>query len=96
MLVLGLTLLPFNPPAMADETKPLPPQSASQSIKSLLDKPPFKNPETVTRYRFGEEKPVVKNKAHSDGKLPAWLQALLDNLNSNTFKPVAQGLEVLL
>jgi hypothetical protein len=96
MLVLGLTLLPFNPPAMADETKPLPPQSASQSIKSLLDNPPFKNPETVTRYRFGEEKPVVKNKAHSDGKLPAWLQALLDNLNSDTFKPVAQGLEVLL
>lgn len=96
MLVIGLTLLPFNPPAMADETKPLPPQSASQSIKSLLDQPPFKNPETVTRYRFGEEKPVVKNKAHSDGKLPAWLQALLDNLNSNTLKPVAQGLEVLL
>jgi len=96
VLVIGLTLLPFNLPAMADDAKPLPPQSASQSIKSLLDKPPFKNPETVTRYRFGEEKPIVKNKAHSDGKLPAWLQALLDNLNSNTFKPVAQGLEVLL
>lgn len=96
LLVIGLTWLSFNSPAMADEAKPLPPQNASQSIKSLLDKPPFKNPETVTRYRFDKEKPVVKNKAHSDGKLPAWLQALLDNFNSNTFKHVAQGLEVLL
>jgi hypothetical protein len=96
LLVIGLTLLPLNPPAMADENKPLSTESASQSIKSLLDKPPFKNPETVTRYRFGEEKPSLKNKAHGDGKLPAWLQALLDNLNSDTFKHVAQGLEVLL
>lgn len=95
-LVIGLTLLPFNPPAMADEGKPLTTQGASQSIKSLLEKPPFKNPETVTRYRFGEEKPAVKNKAHGDGKLPAWLQALLDNFNSSTFKHVAQGIEVLL
>ncbi|MBE8591168.1 DUF4129 domain-containing protein [Pseudomonas sp. MAFF 301449] len=96
LLALGLTLLPYSPHAMAEEGKPLSHESASQSIKSLLDQPPFKNPETVTRYRFGEEKPVAKNKAHSDGKLPAWLQALLDNFNSNTFKHVAQGLEVLL
>ncbi|QHF46651.1 DUF4129 domain-containing protein [Pseudomonas sp. S35] len=96
LLVIGLTLLPFSPPTMADETTPLSPKGASQSIKSLLDAPPFKNPETVTRYRFGEEKPATENKAHADGKLPAWLQALLDSLNSNTFKHVAQGLEVLL
>jgi hypothetical protein len=99
LLVIGLTLLPLSPPAMADTSipaKPLSTQGASQSIKSLLDKPPFKNPETVTRYRFGEDKPAVKNKAHSDGKLPAWLQALLDNFNSNTFKHIALGLEVLL
>lgn len=99
LLMIGLTLLPFSPPAMADASnpaKPLNTQDASQSIKSLLDKPPFKNPETVTRYRFGEDKPPVKNKAHSDGKLPDWLKALLNNLNSNTFKHIAQGLEVLL
>ena len=96
LLVVGLMLLSFNPPAIADSTKPLSPKGASQSIKSLLEKPPFKNPETVTRYRFAEEKPAIKNKAHSDGKLPAWLQALLDSLNSNSFKHVAQGLEVLL
>lgn len=96
LLVIGLTLLPFTPPVMADEPKSLSTQDAGRSIKSVLEKPPFKNPETVTRYRFGEEKPAAKNKAHTDGKLPAWLQALLDNFNSNTFKHVAQGLEVLL
>lgn len=99
LLVIGLTLLPFSPPVMAESSsppKPLATQDASQSIKSLLDKPPFKNPETVTRYRFGDDKPPVKNKAHGDGKLPDWLKALLENLNSNTFKHIAQGLEVLL
>jgi len=99
LLMIGLTLLPFSPPVLADPSsppKPLGTQSASQSVKVILDKPPFKNPETVTRYRFGEEQPATKNKAHSDGRLPAWLKALLDNLNSNTFKHIAQGLEVLL
>ena len=99
LLMMGLSLLPFSPPAMAESSpsqKPLATQDASQSIKSLREKPPFKNPETVTRYRFGEDKPPVKNKAHRDGKLPDWLKALLDNLNSNTFKHIAQGLEVLL
>lgn len=99
LLLMGLSLLPFSPPAMAESSpsqKPLATQDASQSIKSLMEKPPFKNPETVTRYRFGEDKPPVKNKAHRDGKLPDWLKALLDNLNSNTFKHIAQGLEVLL
>lgn len=99
LLMMGLSLLPFSPPAMAESSpsqKPLATQDASQSIKSLMEKPPFKNPETVTRYRFGEDNPPVKNKAHRDGKLPDWLKALLDNLNSNTFKHIAQGLEVLL
>ena len=99
LLMIGLMLLPLSPPVMAEASspsKPLSTPSASQSIKSLLDKPPFKNPETVTRYRFGEEKPAGKNKTHSDGRLPDWLKALLDNLNSDTFKHIAQGLEVLL
>jgi hypothetical protein len=99
LLVIGLMLLPLGRSAMADDSAPIrqvTPQSASQSIKALLDKPPFKNPETVTRYRFGDEKTKVKPQAHGDGKLPAWLQALLDNFNSNTFKHLAQGLELLL
>ena len=96
LIVIGLMLLPLGSPVMADDAKPLSPQGASQSIKSLLEKPPFKNPETVTRYRFAEEKPAAKNKAHGDGQLPTWLQALLDNLNSDAFKQIALGLEVLL
>jgi len=98
LLVVGLTLVQLSPSALADQTdpKPLGTQAASQSIKALLEKPPFKNPQTVTRYRFGEEKPATPRKAHEDGKLPAWLQQLLDNLNSNTFRHVAQGLEILL
>ncbi|MBM9487560.1 DUF4129 domain-containing protein [Pseudomonas sp. ICBG1301] len=99
VLVVGLMLTPFTPPAMASEpvvSKPLSTHSASQSIQSVLENPPFKNPETVTRYRFGEEKTAVKSKTKGDGKLPAWLQALLDDLNSNAFKHVAQGLEILL
>ncbi|WP_248748717.1 DUF4129 domain-containing protein [Pseudomonas sp. MWU15-20650] len=99
LLIVGLALVQLPPSAMADETisaKSLTPQAASQSIKALLEKPPFKNPETVTRYRFGEEKTPVKNKPHGDGKFPDWLQALLDNFNSDTFKHLAQGLEILL
>lgn len=99
LLMIGLTLLPFSAPVMAEASgpsKPLDTQSARQSVQSLLDKPPFKNPETVTRYRFGEDNPPVKNKTQRDGKLPDWLKALLDNLNSKTFKHIAQGLEVLL
>ncbi|WP_300633164.1 DUF4129 domain-containing protein [Pseudomonas sp.] len=100
LLVIGLTLVQLSPSAMADEPvdpKPLSTQSASQSIKALLEKPPFKNPETVTRYRFGEEeKPATARKTDGGGKLPGWLQQLLDNLNSNTFKHAAQGLEILL
>lgn len=99
LLMIGLVLLPASPPVMADVSAPpkqLSPQNASQSIKALLEQPPFKNPETVTRYRFGEEKPAIKNKSPGDAKTPAWLKALLDNLNSNSLKHIAQGLEVLL
>ena len=99
LLVVSLVVVQLSPTAMADEAaghKPLSPQAASQSIKALLDEPPFKNPETVTRYRFGEEKAPVEGKAHGDGKLPDWLQALLDNLNSDAFKHVAQALKILL
>src|SRR5471032_1170335 len=54
LLVIGLMLAPAISPVWADEPapqKPLSTQSANQSIKALLEQPPFKNPETVTRYR---------------------------------------------
>lgn len=99
LLVAGLMLLQVTPQAMANGpvgTQQLSTRSASQSIQEVLEQPPFKNPETVTRYRFGDEKTATKSMAKGDGKWPAWLQALLDNLNSNVFKQVAQGLEILL
>jgi hypothetical protein len=99
LLVIGLTIVPTVPPAMAKEPipqKPLSTQAAHRSIEALLEQPPFKNPETVTRYRFGNEKPVDKSKTTGDAKLPAWLEALLNALNNNSFKHIAQGLEVLL
>ena len=99
LLAIGLMLVQTSPKAFAEEpgaTRPLSTQAARESIKTQLEHPPFKNPETVTRYRFGEEKTPPASKTHGEGKLPAWLRALLDNLNSNTFKQVAQGLEILL
>jgi hypothetical protein len=99
LLMIVLVSTPFSRHAMADDAPPSTPvttQAASQSIKALLEKPPFKNPETVTRYHFGEEKPAASAKHKGDGKLPAWLQALLDNLNSNAFKRIAEGVEILL
>lgn len=99
LLVVGLTLVQLSPSALADQTadpKPLSTQAAKQSIKASLESPPFKNQETVTRYRFGEDKPATVRKTHGDGKLPGWLQQLLDNFNSDAFKHLAQGLEILL
>ncbi|MGR3888956.1 DUF4129 domain-containing protein [Pseudomonas sp. 1152_12] len=99
LLVVGLMLIHTSTPVMADDSNArtqLSTQAASQSVKTVLEQPPFKNPETVTRYRFGDEKPAAKNQARGDGKLPAWLQSLLDSLNSTTFKHVGQGLEVIL
>ncbi|MFO2462578.1 DUF4129 domain-containing protein [Pseudomonas sp. 15FMM2] len=97
LLAIGLVLIAPAPRAMAGEPlEALSPQAAHQSIKALLEQPPFKHPETVTHYRFGDEKPGKKPGQDSEAHLPAWLKSLLDNLNSNTLKPLAQMLEVLL
>lgn len=99
LLMIGLALVSTPPPAKADPQPAQPvltPQAARQSIKTVVEHPPFKNPETVTRYRFGEDKPAQKHKPAGDATLPAWLEALLKNLDSNTFKHIAQGLEVVL
>ncbi|WP_339530673.1 DUF4129 domain-containing protein [Pseudomonas mucidolens] len=99
LLAIGLIVIPPTPRAMAEQpeaTKNLSTPAARQSIKALLEQPPFKHPETVTRYRFGEEKPGDKPKEDGEAPLPGWLKALLDNLDSNTLKPLAQALEVVL
>lgn len=98
LLAIGLMWLP-SPPAMADEQpppKPLGTQAAQQSIKALLEHPPFKNPESLTRYRFGDEKTADKPAPAGEARLPAWLEALLKRFDGNSFKHLALGLEILL
>ena len=59
-----------------------------------LDQPPFKNRETVTRYRFGEDKPAAETP--DDGHTPAWLKLLQKWLNSQHLGTLASVIEVLL
>jgi len=79
-------------PRLLDQ--PLTSQASKDSIKAVLEQPPFKNKETVTRYRFGEEKPDTKTA--DDSKTPEWLKALLALLDSQRFGFLATLIEVLL
>jgi hypothetical protein len=79
-------------PRLLDQ--PLTSQASRDSIKTILDQPPFKNKETVTRYRFGEDKPDTKTP--DDGKTPEWLKALASLLDSPRFGAIANLIEVLL
>ncbi|MDI2591644.1 DUF4129 domain-containing protein [Pseudomonas sp. 681] len=79
-------------PRLLDQ--PLTSQASRDSIKTILDQPPFKNKESVTRYRFGDEAPG--SKSADDSKAPGWLTALLRLLDSQRFGALATLLEVLL
>ncbi|MHC8365585.1 DUF4129 domain-containing protein [Pseudomonas sp. ZT5P21] len=79
-------------PRLLDQ--PLTSQASRDSIKAILDQPPFKNKETVTRYRFGEDKPV--SETPDDGKAPEWLKALLQLLDNQRFGALATFIEVVL
>lgn len=57
--------------------QPLTSKAASDRINELLDQPPFKYRETVTRWRFGED-------ADDD---PGWLGRWLERLLSNNLHP---------
>ncbi|AIG02608.1 membrane protein [Pseudomonas fluorescens] len=99
LLTVGLLVIAPIPQAMANppvNSKPLSTTQANQSIKHLLEQPPFKNPQTVTHYRFSEDKTNSKTKPPGDAHLPAWLKSLLNSLNSDTFKSLALVMEVLL
>lgn len=74
--------------------QPLTSQASRDSIKAILDQPPFKNKETVTRYRFGEDK--ADTKTTDDDKTPQWLKALLELFNNQHFGAVARLIEILL
>jgi hypothetical protein len=109
--VLGLLLavclvLPNMPPAWAAEpddspqaprllNQPLTSQASRESIEALLEQPPFKNKEVVTRYRFGED-PAKPAEAQTPGEAPQWLKTLLGWLDGQHLNGLAKIIEVLL
>ena len=74
--------------------QPLTSQASRDSIKAILDNPPFKNKQTITRYRFGDEQEGPGNA--DDDPTPAWLKALLKLLDAQRFGAVATLIEALL
>lgn len=74
--------------------QPLTSQASRDSIKAILDQPPFKNKETVVRYRFGEGKDTAENP--DDDNTPQWLKALFRLFDSQRFGALATLIEALL
>ncbi|WP_236193621.1 DUF4129 domain-containing protein [Pseudomonas glycinae] len=105
LLLLVCLLLPGVPPAWAADAvtapdaprllnQPLTSEASRNSIKALLEQPPFKNKETVTRYRFGED-PAAAEKTR-EGEAPQWLKTLLDWLDGRHLDGLAKAIEVVL
>jgi hypothetical protein len=69
-------------------------QASRDSIKAILDQPPFKNKETVTRYHFGEDKSAAENR--DDDNVSQWLKALMKLFDSQRFGALATLIEALL
>lgn len=103
LVLAGLMLVPMVQPAWAAESpkapdsprlldQPLTSQASRDSINAILDKPPFKNPQTVTRYRFGED----LSDQTGDAQTPHWLKALLGMFDSRSFATLAEVIELLL
>jgi hypothetical protein len=74
--------------------QPLTSQASRDSIKAILDQPPFKNKETVTGYRFGEDKAV--DESRDDDSAPQWLKTLMRLFESQRFGALATLIEALL
>ncbi|WP_085606646.1 MULTISPECIES: DUF4129 domain-containing protein [unclassified Pseudomonas] len=105
LLLVVCLLLPGVPsvwaadPATASDAprllnQPLTSEASRNSIKALLEQPPFKNKETVTRYRFGED-PAAAEKP-KEGGVPRWLKTLLDWLDGRHLDGLAKAIEVVL
>jgi hypothetical protein len=75
--------------------QPLTSQASRDSIKALLEQSPFKNKESVTRYRFGDD-PAKPATAQKTGDAPQWLKTLLSWLDGQHFNVLAKIIEVLL
>lgn len=105
LLLVACLLLPVLPSAWAADpatapdaprllNQPLTSEASRNSIKALLEQPPFKNKETVTRYRFGED-PATAQKP-KEGEAPQWLKTLLDWLDGRHLDGLAKAIEVVL
>ncbi|AWA41111.1 DUF4129 domain-containing protein [Pseudomonas sp. 22105] len=105
LLLVMCLLLPGLPSAWAAEpvtapdaprllNQPLTSEASRDSIKALLEQPPFKNKETVTRYRFGED-PAAAEKAR-ESEAPQWLKTLLKWLDGRHLDGLAKAIEVVL
>ncbi|MDO7899310.1 DUF4129 domain-containing protein [Pseudomonas citrulli] len=103
LMWLALVLVPLAPPAWADEdsngpehprllNQPLTSDASRDSIEAILAAPPFKNPETVTRYRFGEE---ASEAPEAEAK-PNWLKGLFKWMAGQRFDLAAALLQILL
>jgi hypothetical protein len=106
LLLIACLLIPAAPPVWAVQpadapnaprllNQPLNSQDARNGIKTLIEKAPFRNKETVTRYRFGDE-PDPANSTGNKNVAPQWLKTLLSWLNGHRFDGLAGVLEVLL
>jgi hypothetical protein len=97
LLAIGLGLSAFSQPSLAAVTnnldsprlqhQALNSQASQEEIKAILDKPPFRNPETVTRWRLGDASQAVK---------PTPASSLYNWLKGGFLTRLAQFLEVLL
>lgn len=103
LLLIGLALLPLAQPVWATPSpttpdsprlleQPLTSQASRDSITRILQQPPFKNPETVTRYRLGEEHPETSAEEQPSG----WFKALANWLGGDLFSSVTEAIELLL
>ncbi|WP_447761231.1 DUF4129 domain-containing protein [Pseudomonas moraviensis] len=103
VLLAACLLLPNLQPVWAADTpdaprllnQPLTSQASRDSIQSLLEQPPFKNKESVTRYRFGED-PASPAKDAQPGEAPQWLKTLFGWLDGQRLNAVANVIEALL
>lgn len=103
VLLAACLLLPNLQPVWASDApdaprllnQPLTSQAARDSIQSLLEQPPFKNKESVTRYRFGDDPAKPAENAQA-GEVPQWLKTLLGWLDGRHLDTLAGVIEVLL
>jgi len=109
LLLVICLVLPNLQPAWAAETtntddapsaprllnQPLTSQASHDSIKALLEQAPFKNKESVTRYRFGDD-PAAPATENKPGEAPQWLKTLLGWLDGQHFNVLAKVIEVVL